>query len=193
MNTLSCVSLSIYERWKASGIIPTAVHLTTTQQSQTHVEIQWGVWGREFHSSENPIEFNPGLAGCNSVTVLAASSDEVQPAVAHDLVITGFSSDPEVASFHAWKMIDSPSCKVLVVLGTLGPRDEPRFYVSTLQKGIGTMRLETEPNNWWLTLLPFGVALDIATAPVSAAAAFVLWQCTGPESYLCLGGLATTH
>ena len=178
----SCASQAIYDRWKISGN-PMTVQLTATQKQPTHVEIQWRARAELPYSPKRSIGFDPVLEGCENVLVLATSSNEVRPAEARGLVVSGFSRDVEGGSLEAWDKIVARSCTVLLVVGRRGLLREPRLHVSTHQSEIGTVKLETERNPWWLTLLPIGAAFDVVRCTIFVALHLRFWL---PEDSLCL-------
>jgi hypothetical protein len=174
-SSISCVSVAVLDRWKASGS-PSTVKLDATGRSADEVQLRWSARSELPYSPERVFAFDPGLDGCSQVSVLARSSDEVFLAEPVDLVLTGFGRDVSEASAESWAEIGDARCTVMLVVGSLEGQAAPRLHVSNSQDIVGTVKLETERNHWWLGLLPIGVAADA----VGTAVLVPVWACMQP-------------
>ena len=94
--------------------------MPATQKIPTHVEVRWRPRAELPYAPERSIGFDPELEGCRSVVVLGTSANQVRPAEARDLVVTGFTRDIRDGSLESWDKIVDRSCTVLLVVGVAG-------------------------------------------------------------------------
>lgn len=171
----SCISVAVLDGWKASAA-PTTLKLNAPERAPDHIQLEWTARAELPYSPNQSFDFNPALGDCTTIDVYATSSDQIDPSDPNDLVLSGFERDVVEASTASWTEIEYNPCAVVLVVGSHLGQLEPRLHVSTRFKTVGTVKLVTERNHWWLGLLPLGVVVDAA----GTAVLIPIWACLRP-------------
>jgi hypothetical protein len=146
--------------------------VSAAEASPSRVALTWRARAELPYAPEvSPLHFDPELGECDDVRVLVAAAEDPRPSPADGAVIRGFAADARTATENIWNSLAAPPCTILAVVGEVQDMGTgPRLLVSNEIGPIGTVKLETPRNPWWIPVVGLGFVGDVTIVPLAAAA-----------------------